>query len=149
MPISAGTVCSNGKIIFIPDLPKGYQTTQLDKPVVGAGEVEIQLESGEKKIVRIHHAHLEEDAGKSLHEDFHGVTGIDLNRAGTPLIEVVTEPDMRNAEEAVAFARKLHAIVTSIGICDGDMSQGNMRFDVNVSIRRPGDALVLAPKPKT
>lgn len=129
------------KNYFYPDLPKGYQTTQLDKPVVGAGEVEIQLESGEKKIVRIHHAHLEEDAGKSLHEDFHGMTGIDLNRAGTPLIEVVTEPDMRNAEEAVAFARKLHAIVTSIGICDGDMSQGNMRFDVNVSIRRPGDAL--------
>ena len=129
------------KNYFYPDLPKGYQTTQLDKPIVGAGEVEIQLESGEKKIVRIHHAHLEEDAGKSLHEDFHGMTGIDLNRAGTPLIEVVTEPDMRNAEEAVAFARKLHAIVTSIGICDGDMSQGNMRFDVNVSIRRPGDAL--------
>ena len=129
------------KNYFYPDLPKGYQTTQLDKPVVGAGEVEIQLESGEKKIVRIHHAHLEEDAGKSLHEDFHGMTGIDLKRAGIPLIEVVTEPDMRNAEEAVAFARKLHAIVTSIGICDGDMSQGNMRFDVNVSIRRPGDAL--------
>ena len=129
------------KNYFYPDLPKGYQTTQLDKPVVGAGEVEISLENGEKKIVRIHHAHLEEDAGKSLHEDFHGMTGIDLNRAGTPLIEVVTEPDMSNAEEAVAFARKLHAIVTSIGICDGDMSQGNMRFDVNVSIRKPGDPL--------
>ncbi|EKF74157.1 aspartyl/glutamyl-tRNA amidotransferase subunit B [Alcanivorax hongdengensis A-11-3] len=129
------------KNYFYPDLPKGYQTTQLAEPIVGAGEVEIQLESGEKKIVRIHHAHLEEDAGKSLHEDFHGMTGIDLNRAGTPLIEVVTEPDMRNAEEAVAFARKLHAIVTSIGICDGDMSQGNMRFDVNVSIRKPGEPL--------
>ena len=129
------------KNYFYPDLPKGYQTTQLDKPVVGAGEVEISLENGEKKTVRIHHAHLEEDAGKSLHEDFHGMTGIDLNRAGTPLIEVVTEPDMSNAEEAVAFARKLHAIVTSIGICDGDMSQGNMRFDVNVSIRKPGDPL--------
>jgi len=129
------------KNYFYPDLPKGYQTTQLAEPIVGAGEVEIQLENGEKKTVRIHHAHLEEDAGKSLHEDFHGMTGIDLNRAGTPLIEVVTEPDMSNAEEAVAFARKLHAIVTSIGICDGDMSQGNMRFDVNVSIRKPGEPL--------
>jgi len=129
------------KNYFYPDLPKGYQTTQLAEPIVGAGVVEIQLESGEKKTVRIHHAHLEEDAGKSLHEDFHGMTGIDLNRAGTPLIEVVTEPDMANAEEAVAFARKLHAIVTSIGICDGDMSQGNMRFDVNVSIRKPGEPL--------
>ena len=134
------------KNYFYPDLPKGYQTTQLAEPIVGAGVVEIQLESGEKKSVRIHHAHLEEDAGKSLHEAFvdekgHGMTGIDLNRAGTPLIEVVTEPDMSNAEEAVAFARKLHAIVTSIGICDGDMSQGNMRFDVNVSIRQPGDEL--------
>ena len=129
------------KNYFYPDLPKGYQTTQLAEPIVGAGEVEIQLESGEKKTVRIHHAHLEEDAGKSLHEDFHGMTGIDLNRAGTPLIEVVTEPDMANAEEAVAFARKLHAIVTSIGICDGDMSQGNMRFDVNVSVRKPGEPL--------
>ncbi len=118
------------KNYFYPDLPKGYQTTQLAEPIVGAGEVEIQLENGEKKTVRIH-----------LHEDFHGMTGIDLNRAGTPLIEVVTEPDMSNAEEAVAFARKLHAIVTSIGICDGDMSQGNMRFDVNVSIRKPGDEL--------
>ena len=136
------------KNYFYPDLPKGYQTTQLAEPVVGAGEVEIQLApkgnkggEGEKKIVRIHHAHLEEDAGKSLHEDFHGMTGIDLNRAGTPLIEIVSEPDMANAEEAVAFARKLHAIVTSIGICDGDMSQGNMRFDVNISVRKPGEPL--------
>ncbi len=134
------------KNYFYPDLPKGYQTTQLDKPVVGAGIVEVQLDNGDKKTVRIHHAHLEEDAGKSLHEAFfdekgHGMTGIDLNRAGTPLIEVVTEPDMSNAEEAVAFAKKLHAIVTSIGICDGDMSQGNMRFDVNVSIRKPGEPL--------
>ncbi len=136
------------KNYFYPDLPKGYQTTQLAEPVVGAGEVEIQLApkgnkggKGEKKIVRIHHAHLEEDAGKSLHEDFHGMTGIDLNRAGTPLIEIVSEPDMANAEEAVAFARKLHAIVTSIGICDGDMSQGNMRFDVNISARKPGEPL--------
>ena len=129
------------KNYFYPDLPKGYQTTQLAEPIVGAGEVEIQLENGEKKTVRIHHAHLEEDAGKSLHEDFHGMTGIDLNRAGTPLIEVVTEPDMSNAEEAGAIGRKIHSSVTSIGICDGDMSQGNMRFDVNVSIRKPGGPL--------
>ena len=129
------------KNYFYPDLPKGYQTTQLAEPIVGAGEVEIQLESGDKKLVRIHHAHLEEDAGKSLHEDFHGQTGIDLNRAGTPLIEIVSEPDMSGAEEAVAFARKLHSIVTSLGICDGDMSQGNMRFDVNISVRRPGEPL--------
>ena len=129
------------KNYFYPDLPKGYQTTQLAEPIVGAGEVVIQLEDGSEKTVRIHHAHLEEDAGKSLHEDFHGMTGIDLNRAGTPLIEIVSEPDMGNAEEAVAFARKLHAIVTSIGVCDGDMSQGNMRFDVNISVRRPGEAL--------
>ena len=129
------------KNYFYPDLPKGYQTTQLAEPIVGAGTVEIQLDNGEKKSIRIHHAHLEEDAGKSLHEDFHGMTGIDLNRAGTPLIEIVSEPDMANAEEAVAFARKLHAIVTSIGICDGDMSQGNMRFDVNISVRKPGEPL--------
>jgi aspartyl-tRNA(Asn)/glutamyl-tRNA(Gln) amidotransferase subunit B len=129
------------KNYFYPDLPKGYQTTQLAEPIVGAGEVEIQLENGDKKVVRIHHAHLEEDAGKSLHEDFHGQTGIDLNRAGTPLIEIVSEPDMSGAEDAVAFARKLHSIVTSLGICDGDMSQGNMRFDVNISVRRPGEPL--------
>lgn len=129
------------KNYFYPDLPKGYQTTQLAEPIVGAGEVVIRLEDGTEKTVRIHHAHLEEDAGKSLHEDFHGQTGIDLNRAGTPLIEIVSEPDMGNAEEAVAYARKLHAIVTSLGICDGDMSQGNMRFDVNISVRRPGEPL--------
>ena len=128
------------KNYFYPDLPKGYQTTQLEKPIVGRGNVEIQLADGSTKTVRIHHAHLEEDAGKSLHEgDFrHGVSGIDLNRAGTPLIEIVSEPDMSNAEEAVAFARKLHSIVTSIGICDGEMSQGSMRFDVNVSVKPKG-----------
>jgi aspartyl-tRNA(Asn)/glutamyl-tRNA(Gln) amidotransferase subunit B len=126
------------KNYFYPDLPKGYQTTQLERPIVGAGSVDIQLEDGSSKTIRIHHAHLEEDAGKSLHEDYHGLSGIDLNRAGTPLIEVVTEPDMRNAEEAVAFARKLHSIVTSIGICDGEMSQGSMRFDVNISVRPEG-----------
>lgn len=128
------------KNYFYPDLPKGYQTTQLEKPIVGEGQVEIELENGDKKIVRIHHAHLEEDAGKSLHEDFHGMSGIDLNRAGTPLIEIVTEPDMRNSEEAVAFAKKLHSIVTSLGICDGEMSQGSMRFDVNISVRPKGES---------
>lgn len=126
------------KNYFYPDLPKGYQTTQLDKPIVGPGHVEVDLPDGSSKTVRIHHAHLEEDAGKSLHEDFHGMSGIDLNRAGTPLIEVVTEPDMRSSEEAVAFAKKLHSIVTSLGICDGDMSQGSMRFDVNISVRPVG-----------
>ena len=129
------------KNYFYPDLPKGYQTTQLEQPVVGSGKVEIQLDNGETKSVRIHHAHLEEDAGKSLHEgDFRsGVSGIDLNRAGTPLIEIVSEPDMSNAQEAVAFAKKLHSIVTSLGICDGEMSQGSMRFDVNISVRPQGE----------
>ena len=127
------------KNYFYPDLPKGYQTTQLEEPIVGAGHVDIDLSGGKTKTVRIHHAHLEEDAGKSLHEDFHGMSGIDLNRAGTPLIEIVSEPDMRNAEEAVAYAKKLHSIVTSLGICDGNMSQGSMRFDVNISIRQKGE----------
>lgn len=127
------------KNYFYPDLPKGYQTTQLDAPIVGAGHVDLELEGGRTKRVRIHHAHLEEDAGKSLHEDFQGMSGIDLNRAGTPLIEVVTEPDMRNAEEAVAFAKKLHSLVTSLGICDGKMAQGSMRFDVNISVRLKGE----------
>jgi aspartyl-tRNA(Asn)/glutamyl-tRNA(Gln) amidotransferase subunit B len=126
------------KNYFYPDLPKGYQTSQLEEPIVGPGHVEIQLANNKTRTIRIHHAHLEEDAGKSLHEDFHGMTGIDLNRAGTPLIEIVSEPDMHNSAEAVAFARKLHAIVTSLGICDGDMSQGSMRFDVNVSVRPKG-----------
>lgn len=129
------------KNYFYPDLPKGYQTTQLEAPIVGPGTVDILLDDGSTKTVRIHHAHLEEDAGKSLHEDFHGMSGIDLNRAGTPLIEIVSEPDMNSAEEAVAFAKKLHSIVTSIGICDGEMSQGSMRFDVNISVNRPGEGL--------
>lgn len=127
------------KNYFYPDLPKGYQTTQMDEPIVGAGSVDIQLPGGEQHTVRIHHAHLEEDAGKSLHEDFHGSSGIDLNRAGTPLIEIVSEPDMRNSQQAVEFAKKLHAIVTSLGISDGEMSQGSMRFDVNVSVRPKGE----------
>jgi len=126
------------KNYFYPDLPKGYQTTQLDAPIVGAGVVQITLSDGSKKDIRIHHAHLEEDAGKSLHEDYQGMSGIDLNRAGTPLIEIVSEPDMRNADEAVEFAKSLHSLVTSLGICDGEMSQGSMRFDVNISVRPKG-----------
>lgn len=129
------------KNYFYPDLPKGYQTTQLAEPIVGAGHVDVDLADGSTKRVRIHHAHLEEDAGKSLHEDYAGQSGIDLNRAGTPLIEIVTEPDMRTAEEAVAFAKKLHGIVTTLGICDGEMAQGSMRFDVNISVRKPGAEL--------
>jgi aspartyl-tRNA(Asn)/glutamyl-tRNA(Gln) amidotransferase subunit B len=129
------------KNYFYPDLPKGYQTSQLAEPIVGPGHIDVVLADGSSKRVRIHHAHLEEDAGKSLHEDFAGQSGIDLNRAGTPLIEIVTEPDMRTAEEAVAFAKKLHAIVTTLGICDGEMSQGSMRFDVNISVRKPCAAL--------
>ncbi|MEO0442696.1 MAG: Asp-tRNA(Asn)/Glu-tRNA(Gln) amidotransferase subunit GatB [Pseudomonadota bacterium] len=131
------------KNYFYPDLPKGYQTTQLDQPIVGAGYVDIEREDGSRKRIRIHHAHLEEDAGKSLHEglggECQGMSGIDLNRAGTPLIEIVSEPDMRTAEEAVAYAKKLHSIVTSLGICDGEMSQGSMRFDVNISVRAKGE----------
>ena len=127
------------KNYFYPDLPKGYQTSQMDKPIVGHGVVEIRLEGGSTRNIRVHHAHLEEDAGKSLHEDFHGMSGIDLNRAGTPLIEIVSEPDLRSAEEAVAYLRKIHSIVTYLGISDGDMSQGSMRCDANVSVRLKGE----------
>ncbi len=126
------------KNYFYPDSPKGYQTTQLQYPVVGAGTIEVLLEDGTSTSVRIHHAHLEEDAGKSLHEEFNSHTGIDLNRAGTPLIEIVSEPDMRSAVEAVAFLRQIHAIITCIGISDGDMSRASMRCDANVSIRPRG-----------
>lgn len=126
------------KNYFYPDLPKGYQTTQLDEPIIGSGLVDIYLPDGEMKQVRIHHAHLEEDAGKSLHEDYHGMSGIDLNRAGTALIELVTEPDMRSAEEAVAFVKQIHAIVTYLGVSDGEMSQGSLRCDANVSVRPMG-----------
>ena len=126
------------KNYFYPDLPKGYQTTQLAEPIVGPGIVRIQLEDGREKDVQVHHAHLEEDAGKSLHEDYHGMSGIDLNRAGTALIEIVSEPDMRSAEEAVAYLKKIHAIITYLGISDGDMSQGSMRCDANVSVRPQG-----------
>jgi aspartyl-tRNA(Asn)/glutamyl-tRNA(Gln) amidotransferase subunit B len=128
------------KNYFYPDLPKGYQISQYEIPVVQGGVVEFYL-GQEKKAVRLVRAHLEEDAGKSLHEDFVGQSGIDLNRAGTPLLEIVTEPDMRSTEEAVAYARELHKIVTWIGICDGNMQEGSFRCDANVSVRRPGAPL--------
>ncbi|WP_444988862.1 Asp-tRNA(Asn)/Glu-tRNA(Gln) amidotransferase subunit GatB [Halomonas mongoliensis] len=128
------------KNYFYPDLPKGYQTSQMYHPIVGAGEVEITLEEGSSKRIRVHHAHLEEDAGKSLHEDFHGMTGIDLNRAGTPLLEIVSEPDMRSAKEAAAYLKAIHSIVTYLGISDGNMAEGSMRCDVNVSVRPVGQA---------
>jgi aspartyl-tRNA(Asn)/glutamyl-tRNA(Gln) amidotransferase subunit B len=128
------------KNYFYPDLPKGYQISQFEIPVVQGGEVEFFL-GQEKKVVRLVRAHLEEDAGKSLHEDFVDQSGIDLNRAGTPLLEIVTEPDMRSSAEAVAYAKELHKIVTWIGICDGNMQEGSFRCDANVSIRRPGEPL--------
>jgi len=128
------------KNYFYPDLPKGYQISQFEIPVVQGGDVEFYLED-EKKSVRLVRAHLEEDAGKSLHEDFVGQTGIDLNRAGTPLLEIVTEPDMRSSAEAVAYAKELHKIVTWIGICDGNMQEGSFRCDANVSVRKPGAPL--------
>src|SRR3954463_13669645 len=128
------------KNYFYPDLPKGYQISQYEIPVVQGGEVAFYL-GDEKKTVRLVRAHLEEDAGKSLHEDFVGMSGIDLNRAGTPLLEIVTEPDMRSSAEAVAYAKELHKIVTWIGICDGNMQEGSFRCDANVSVRKPGGAL--------
>jgi aspartyl-tRNA(Asn)/glutamyl-tRNA(Gln) amidotransferase subunit B len=128
------------KNYFYPDLPKGYQISQYEIPVVQGGNVEFYL-GEEKKSVRLVRAHLEEDAGKSLHEDFVGLSGIDLNRAGTPLLEIVTEPDMRSSDEAVAYARELHKIVTWIGICDGNMQEGSFRCDANVSVRKPGGPL--------
>ena len=134
------------KNYFYPDLPKGYQISQFDLPVVVGGSLSIQIPSTnpgrtEEKVVRLTRAHLEEDAGKSLHEDFHGMTGIDLNRAGTPLLEIVSEPDMRSAAEAVAYAKAMHTLVRWIGICDGNMQEGSFRCDANVSVRRPGAAV--------
>ena len=131
------------KNYFYPDLPKGYQISQYELPVVGKGRLTIQVPStgsgqAYEKTINITRAHLEEDAGKSVHEDFHGMTGIDLNRAGTPLLEIVTEPDMRSAAEAVAYAKKLHELVQWIGICDGNMQEGSFRCDVNVSVRPKG-----------
>ena len=128
------------KNYFYPDLPKGYQISQFEIPVVVGGQIEFFL-GDEKKTVRLVRAHLEEDAGKSLHEDFIGQSGIDLNRAGTPLLEIVTEPDMRSSDEAVAYAKELHKIVTWIGICDGNMQEGSFRCDANVSVRKPGQPL--------
>jgi len=128
------------KNYFYPDLPKGYQISQFTLPIVEGGALTIQV-GDEEKTVRITRAHLEEDAGKSLHEDFHGLTGIDLNRAGTPLLEIVSEPDMRSAKEAVAYAKALHTLVTWIGTCDGNLQEGSFRCDANVSVRRPGGPL--------
>ena len=128
------------KNYFYPDLPKGYQISQYETPVVQGGRVEFVL-AGEARSVRLTRAHLEEDAGKSLHEDFAGQTGIDLNRAGTPLLEIVTEPDMRSSAEAVEYAKALHALVMWLGICDGNMQEGSFRCDANVSVRKPGQPL--------
>jgi aspartyl-tRNA(Asn)/glutamyl-tRNA(Gln) amidotransferase subunit B len=125
------------KNYFYPDLPKGYQISQFELPIVGNGHLDIEVD-GVTKRIGITRAHLEEDAGKSLHEDFHGLTGIDLNRAGTPLLEIVSEPDMRSAKEAVAYMRKLHELVRYLGICDGNMQEGSFRCDANVSVRPKG-----------
>jgi len=126
------------KNYFYPDLPKGYQISQYEIPIVQGGALRVVLPEGEKRVA-LTRAHLEEDAGKSLHEDFHGMSGIDLNRAGTPLLEIVSEPDLRGAKEAVAYARTLHALVVWIGVCDGNMQEGSFRCDANVSVRRAGE----------
>ncbi len=128
------------KNYFYPDLPKGYQISQMELPIVGKGHLDITLEDGTVKRIGVTRAHLEEDAGKSLHEDFHGMTGIDLNRAGTPLLEIVSEPDMRSAKEAVAYVKAIHALVRYLGICDGNMAEGSLRCDCNVSVRPKGQA---------
>jgi aspartyl-tRNA(Asn)/glutamyl-tRNA(Gln) amidotransferase subunit B len=128
------------KNYFYPDLPKGYQISQYEQPVVSGGEVAFVVGEEEKR-VRLTRAHLEEDAGKLLHEEFRGLTGVDLNRAGTPLLEIVSEPELRSAAEAVAYAKALHSLVRWIGICDGNMQEGSFRCDANVSVRRPGEAL--------
>ncbi len=126
------------KNYFYPDLPKGYQISQFELPIVEGGHIDIDLEDGGSKRIDVTRAHLEEDAGKSLHEDFHGMTGIDLNRAGTPLLEIVSEPDMRSAKEAVAYMRKIHSLVRYLEICDGNMQEGSFRCDANVSVRPMG-----------
>ena len=126
------------KNYFYPDLPKGYQVSQLDFPTVGKGSLTISLDDGSEKIIGVTRAHMEEDAGKSLHEDYQGMTGIDLNRAGTPLLEIVSEPDLRSAKEAVAYLKKLHSIIRYLDISDAIMAQGSMRCDANVSIRPVG-----------
>jgi len=127
------------KNYFYPDLPKGYQISQYELPVVGKGSVEIELEDGSSRRIGITRAHLEEDAGKSLHEGFEGISGIDLNRAGTPLLEIVSEPDMRSAKEAVAYMKKIHSLVRYLEICDGNLQEGSFRCDANVSVRRQGE----------
>ncbi|GIK34901.1 MAG: aspartyl/glutamyl-tRNA(Asn/Gln) amidotransferase subunit B [Gammaproteobacteria bacterium] len=126
------------KNYFYPDLPKGYQISQYELPVVQGGSLRIELDDGSSRTVRLTRAHLEEDAGKSLHENFHGLSGIDLNRAGTPLLEIVSEPDMRSAKEAAAYMRRIHQLVRWIGICDGNMQEGSFRCDANVSVRPAG-----------
>ena len=143
--LAVGATINDGSVFdrknyFYPDLPKGYQISQLAIPIVEHGTLEIALEDGSKKVVGITRAHLEEDAGKSLHEDFDGMTGIDLNRAGTPLIEIVSEPEMSSAKEAVAYMKKIHSIVQYLGICDGNMQEGSFRCDANVSVRRKGES---------
>jgi len=126
------------KNYFYPDLPKGYQISQYELPIVGKGSIEITLEDGSRKSIGVTRAHLEEDAGKSLHEDLAGMSGIDLNRAGTPLLEIVSEPDLRSAKEAVAYLKTLHALVRYLEICDGNMQEGSFRCDANVSVRKVG-----------
>ena len=126
------------KNYFYPDLPKGYQISQMELPIVESGELEIELEDGSTKMVGVTRAHLEEDAGKSMHGNFQGMTGVDLNRAGTPLLEIVSEPDMRSAKEAVAYMRKIHSLVQYLEICDGNMQEGSFRCDANVSVRPMG-----------
>ena len=129
------------KNYFYPDLPKGYQISQFEIPIVGSGVIDIPLDNGEKKMVGITRAHLEEDAGKSIHDLYDDYTAIDLNRAGTPLLEIVSDPDMSNAREAVAYAKKIHSLVQYIDICDGNMQEGSFRCDANVSVRRVGEEL--------
>ncbi|EMT99270.1 aspartyl/glutamyl-tRNA amidotransferase subunit B, partial [Acinetobacter baumannii ABNIH10] len=126
------------KNYFYPDSPKGYQISQMDNPIVGLGHIDIQLEDGTTKRIGVTRAHLEEDAGKSVHDQFEGMSGIDLNRAGTPLLEIVSEPDMRSVEEAVAYIKAIHTLVRWLGISDGNMAEGSFRADCNVSLRRPG-----------
>jgi len=137
------------KNYFYPDLPKGYQISQLDNPIVEGGVLEITLKDGSKKKIRITRAHLEEDAGKSLHEDFEGLTGIYLNRAGTPLLEIVSEPDLSSGEEAVAYLKKIHSIIRYLEISDGNMAEGSMRCDANVSLRKKGSNSIWNLKRKT
>lgn len=129
------------KNYFYPDLPKGYQITQMERPIVGEGSISINVD-GVEKIINITRAHLEEDAGKSIHDLFDGETGVDLNRAGTPLLEIVSEPEISNAKEAVAYFKAIHQLVTFLDICDGNMSQGSMRCDVNVSVKKVGDTVL-------